>query len=111
MVAHDDVTEQLPSATDDRVLQAVRQSSPVGVVPDDLLAGIAPRHHMVDGTLEFDTKSSWHDDSVPCGGVNCRGGNQKPGLTPRSPPRSRRGMMTAYPAVESTVEGETRNQA
>jgi hypothetical protein len=31
MVAHDDVTEQLPSATDDRVLQAVPQSSTLGL--------------------------------------------------------------------------------
>jgi hypothetical protein len=64
MVVHEDVTNQLPSAPADSVLQARDEPSSIRVVADDFLSGVAPRHDMVDGTLELDPKSSWHDQSL-----------------------------------------------
>jgi hypothetical protein len=60
MVAHDDIAEQFPVVTDDRLLEAVDQPTSVRIVADDLLPGIAPRHHMVNGALKLDPKSAWH---------------------------------------------------
>jgi hypothetical protein len=85
---------------------------PVGIVADDLLSGIAPRHDMVDGTLEFDAKSSWHDPgpqhggyvrlvptSVPCGARMSRRQEPKTRLGTAKPPKTRLG--TAKPPLGS----------
>src|SRR5262249_55036823 len=57
MVPHDDVTEQLPAVADDGVFEAVDEPASVGVVAHDFLAGIAPRHDVVNGVLKFDSQS------------------------------------------------------
>ena len=60
MIAHDDVTEQLPALADDGLFEPVNQPASVRIIADDLLPGIAPRHHVIDGPLKFDSQSSWH---------------------------------------------------
>ena len=60
MVPHDDVAQQLPAMADHGAFEPVNQPAPVRIVADDLLAGIAPCHHVVNGALEFDPQSSWH---------------------------------------------------
>jgi len=50
------LAEQFPSATDDRLIQPLHTPLPIGIVADDSLPGIPPRHDMVDGTLEFDSE-------------------------------------------------------
>ena len=52
MIAHDDVAEELPVVADDRLLETVDQPTSVGIIADDLLPGVAPRHHVIDGTLK-----------------------------------------------------------
>ncbi len=51
---------QLPAMADDGVLEPVKQPASVRIVADDLLPGVAPRHHVTNGALEFDPQSSWH---------------------------------------------------
>jgi hypothetical protein len=63
MIAHDDVAEELPVAADDRLLETVDQPTSVGIIADDLLPGVAPRHHVIDGTLKLDPKSPWRVQS------------------------------------------------
>jgi hypothetical protein len=60
MISHDDVTQHLPAMADDSVLQSVDQPASVRIIANELLPGITPRHHMIDGALEFDSQSSWH---------------------------------------------------
>ena len=45
---------------DDRLLEAVDQPASIRIIADNLLPGIAPRHHVIDGALELDPKSPWH---------------------------------------------------
>ena len=33
------------------------------VVANDALSGVSPRHHVIDGTLKLDSRSSWHPTS------------------------------------------------
>jgi hypothetical protein len=63
MIAHDDVAEELPVAADDRLLETVDQPTSVGIIADDLLPGVAPRHHVIDGTLKLAPKSPWRVQS------------------------------------------------
>ena len=60
MIPHDHIAEQLPATADDRVLEAVDQAPPIRIIAHDLLSRVAPRHDVVDGTLEFDPQSAWH---------------------------------------------------
>ncbi len=60
MISHHDVTQQLPALADDGVLEPVKQPASVCIIADDLLPGVAQRHHVINGALEFDPKSSWH---------------------------------------------------
>jgi hypothetical protein len=39
---------------DDGVFEPVDQPTSVPIVADDFPPGIAPCHHVIDGTLEFD---------------------------------------------------------
>ena len=50
------------------MLESFDQPPPVRIVADDSLPGISPCHHVIDGALEFDPKSSWHARSL--GGSN-----------------------------------------
>ena len=84
MVSHDDVTEHLPAVADDRLLQAVDQPVPVRIIADDLLPGIAPRHHMIDGVLKFDPQSPWHVQTLRAGSRRVKLKNKKPSLSPRT---------------------------
>ena len=34
------------------------------IIANDLLAGIPPHHHVIDGALELDSRSSWHLGSL-----------------------------------------------
>jgi hypothetical protein len=45
---------------DDGLLESVDQPASVRIIANDLLAGIPPRHHVIDGAIKFDTQSSWH---------------------------------------------------
>ncbi len=60
MISHDDVTQQIPAMADDGLLESVDQSASVRIIADDLLAGIPPRHHVIDGAFKLDPQSSWH---------------------------------------------------
>jgi hypothetical protein len=60
MIAHNDVTEELPIVPANRLLEAVDQTTSIRIIADNPLQAIAPRHHMTDGTLKFDPKSPWH---------------------------------------------------
>ena len=64
MVAHDDEGEQLPAGADDGALQVVEEPATVAVVEDDVLAGVAARHDVVDGAFEFDAESSGHGSKL-----------------------------------------------
>jgi hypothetical protein len=64
MIAHDDVTEELPVVADDRLLEAGDQAASVRIIADDLLPGVGPRHHVIVGTLKLDPKSPWHVRSL-----------------------------------------------
>jgi hypothetical protein len=45
---------------DDGLLESVDQPASVRIIANDLLPGIPPRHHVIDGAIEFDSQSSWH---------------------------------------------------
>ena len=60
MISQDDVTQQMPAVPDDGLLESVDQPASVRVVANDLLAGIPPRHHVINGAFELDSQSSWH---------------------------------------------------
>ena len=64
MVSHDDVTQQIPAMADDGLLESLDQPAPVRIIANDLLAGIAPRHHVINGALELDSQSSWHSEPL-----------------------------------------------
>ena len=55
MIADDDITEQLPVVADDRLLEAGDQAASIRIIADNLLPGVAPCHHVIDGTLKSDT--------------------------------------------------------
>ena len=63
-VAHDDVSQQLPAMANDSLLEPVNQPTSVRIITDDLLSGIAPGHHVINGALEFNPQSSWHIGSL-----------------------------------------------
>jgi hypothetical protein len=60
MIAHHDVAWQLPTMPDRGAFEHFNQPASVRIIADDLLPGIAPRRHLVNGALKFDTKSSSH---------------------------------------------------
>ena len=60
MISHNDITQQLPSMADDRLFEPINQPASVRIIADDFLPGIAPRHHVINGALKFNAKSSWH---------------------------------------------------
>jgi hypothetical protein len=78
MISHHDVTQQLSAIADDRVLEPFDQPASVRIVADDLLPGIAPSHHVINGTLKFDPQSSWHVErlNVPKTGCQAKTKNQ-----------------------------------
>ena len=84
VISHDDVSQQIPAKTDDGLLESGDQPASVRVIANDLLAGIPPRHHVIDGAFELDSQSSWHFTRL---GVSnrCQARNQKQRLTPDSP--------------------------
>jgi hypothetical protein len=45
---------------DDGLLESVDQPASVRTIANALLAGISPRHHVIDGAIEIDSQSSWH---------------------------------------------------
>jgi hypothetical protein len=48
VISHDDVTQQIPPMADDELLGSVDQPASVRIIANDLLAGIPPRHHVID---------------------------------------------------------------
>jgi hypothetical protein len=61
------------------------------IIADNLLPGIAPRHHMTSGALKLDAKSPWRLPSVDARQTNCPTENKSdtakpPSLTLRSHP-------------------------
>ncbi len=64
MISHNDVTQQLPAMAHDGVLEPFKQPASVRVIADDLLPGVAPRHHVINGALEFDPQSSWRFEKL-----------------------------------------------
>jgi hypothetical protein len=54
------------------VLKPGNQPPSIRVIADDLLAGVAPRHDMVDGALVFDPKLSWHGERLRGGTLECQ---------------------------------------
>jgi hypothetical protein len=44
----------------DGLLASVDQPASVRIIANDLLAGILPRHHVIDRAFEHDSQSSWH---------------------------------------------------
>jgi len=60
VVTHDDEAEQLPAVARDGAFEVVEQSAAVVVVLNDVLAGVATGHHVVDGAVELDAESPWH---------------------------------------------------
>jgi hypothetical protein len=49
VVAHHDVTDELPLAAADRPLQSVEQSASIRIIADNPLPGVAPRYHVLNG--------------------------------------------------------------
>ena len=47
----------------------VDQAAAVGIIADDLLPSITPRHHVINRFLEFDPQSSWHSRTQDIGRV------------------------------------------
>ena len=68
MIAHEDISRELPTVADHGMLESFEQPPPVRIIADDFLPGISSCHHLIDGALEFDPKSSWHACSL--GGGN-----------------------------------------
>ena len=64
MIAHDDITRELPVMANHGLLEPFDQPLPVRIIADDLLPRISPYHHVIDGALKFDPKSSWHVGSL-----------------------------------------------
>jgi hypothetical protein len=62
----------------------LNQPTSVRIIADDLLPGIAPRHHLVNGALEFDTKSSRRARTLDIRQPIVNLETKKQGLTPRS---------------------------
>jgi hypothetical protein len=60
VISHDDVTQQIPPMADDELLGSVDQPASVRIIANVLLAGISPRHHVIDDAIEFDSQSSRH---------------------------------------------------
>ncbi len=58
------VAKQIPAMADDGLLESVDEPASVRIIANDLLAGIPPRHHVIDGALELDSRSSWHLGSL-----------------------------------------------
>jgi hypothetical protein len=54
MVTHHDIAQQLPAMAHNSVFESVKQPTSVRIIADDLLPGIAPCHHVINGTLELD---------------------------------------------------------
>jgi hypothetical protein len=71
--AHDDVTQDLPV---DRLLAALDQTASVRVIADNVLPGIAPRHHATGGTLLPDPNSWRHVPSSVARQYDCPAENK-----------------------------------
>jgi hypothetical protein len=84
VVAHYDVADERPLVSDDRLLQSVEQSASIRIIADNPLAGIAPRHPVIDGTLELNPKPPWHAPSLGAQRADCPAENKKQSLTSRS---------------------------
>jgi len=63
-VAHQHLGVNAPAGFLAGLPQSFQEPPPVGVVPEDRLAVVAPRHHVIDGTLKLDSRSSWHTISA-----------------------------------------------
>jgi hypothetical protein len=57
---------------DDGLLESVNQSRSVRIIADDLLAGIPPRHHLIDGAFELDPQSSWRFEKARGPEIGCQ---------------------------------------
>jgi hypothetical protein len=49
---------------DHGMLESIDQPLPVRIIANDFLPTISPCQNVIDGTLEFDSKSSWHARSL-----------------------------------------------
>ena len=72
----------MPAMSDDGLLESVDQSASVRIIADDLLAGISPRHHMIDRAFRSAVFVAFR--KVRGQETNCQAKNQKQRLTPRS---------------------------
>ena len=60
MVGHQDEVDDFPPGTSDLSRQELEKSVSIVVLLDDVLAGIASRHDMVNGPLELESQPSGH---------------------------------------------------
>ena len=49
---------------DDAEVWKLKNGLGVRIITDDFLPCISPCHHVIDGALELDSKSSWHARSL-----------------------------------------------
>jgi hypothetical protein len=72
------------------MLQSFDQPLPTRIMADDFPPGISRCHHMVNGALELDSKSSWHARSprgcIPAGKPQTKNkvSHREAALSPRS---------------------------
>ena len=65
VVREQDEADQLPPGPPDLGPEPIDEVLPVAVVGDDVLAGVAPRHHVVDSPLELHPQLPGHDPTAP----------------------------------------------
>ena len=99
MVAHEDEGRQFPLTPQHRAPQVVEQSLTVRVVVNDPLAAVAPGHHVIDGALKLDAKSSRHLPSRTHRSEGLNKKNQKQSLTPNL--EQKRGTQQKKPKTKS----------
>ena len=76
-LAHDEITEQFPAVADDGALEGVDQAASVGIIADDLLPRVAPRHDVIAGALELDPQSPWHVGRLSLGEADSQAEKQE----------------------------------
>jgi len=65
VIGHQDEADDFPPGPGDLSGQQLLESSSIMVVLHDVLAGVAPRHDVVDGPLELASQSSRHRSTRP----------------------------------------------
>jgi hypothetical protein len=60
VVAEHNEGQQFPVGATDSAPQILEEASPIIIVADDVLAGVAAGHDVVDRAFIFDARSAWH---------------------------------------------------